>query len=359
VVTGTDAPRVEVEAVSVRFGPRAALDDVALEVAPGEVVAILGPSGSGKSTLLRAITGLQPLAAGRIRIDGRDQAGVPVHRRGVGLMFQDQALFPHRDVLGNVGFGLRMQGLTGEAVETRVGELLELVGLAGAERRPVTELSGGEQQRVALARSLAPAPRVLLLDEPLGALDRTLRERLVGDLRHRFTEEALTVLTVTHDQVEAFALADRIAIMHEARLVQVGTPPEVWDRPTDRHVAELLGLRDIVAAVVRDGAAPTPWGVLPLPGAPDGPADLLVRPGGVVPDPQGGVAVEVRGAVFQGARTHIELVVVEGTAPPLHADLPSGEAPARGERLRVRIDGAAVHAMPAVGARRGGARART
>ncbi len=169
------APRLAVHGARVRFGSRPALVDVDLEVAPAEVVAVLGPSGSGKSTLLRAVAGLQPLDAGSMRIDGRDLHGVPVHRRGVGLMFQDHALFPHRDVAGNVGFGLRMQGWSRSAIAARVAELLDVVDLPGSGSRPVAELSGGEQQRVALARALAPSPAVLLLDEPLGALDRALR----------------------------------------------------------------------------------------------------------------------------------------------------------------------------------------
>ena len=338
-------PRVEVEAATVRFGARAALDGVDLVVAPAEVVAILGASGSGKSTLLRAITGLQPLTAGRVRLDGEDQAGVPVHRRDVGLMFQDQALFPHRDVAGNVGFGLRMHGVTGPELAARVGELLDLVGLPGTEHRPVAELSGGEQQRVALARALAPSPRALLLDEPLGALDRTLRDRLVADLREVFTERALTVVTVTHDQVEAFTLADRIAVMDAGRLVQVGPPAEVWQAPVDRRVAALLGLTNVVTGAVRGGVAATPWGPLAAPGAPDGPADLLVRPAGVRPDPDGPLEVDVRVATFQGARTSLVLAVVGREAPPLHAEVPSSDAPARGTRVRVRIDADAVHLL--------------
>jgi thiamine transport system ATP-binding protein len=346
VVTDGGAPaRVQVDGATVRFGSRTALDDVSLAVAPEEVVAILGPSGSGKSTLLRAITGLQPLDAGRVEVDGVDQAGVPVHERGVGLMFQDQALFPHRDVAGNVAFGLRMQGVDRTSTAGRVAELLDLVGLPGTEHRPVHELSGGEQQRVALARALAPAPRVLLLDEPLGALDRTLRDRLVADLRHLFTEQALTVVAVTHDQTEAFTVADRIAVMDEGRVVQVGTPAEVWGAPRSRRVALLLGLTNVVAATVRAGTADTPWGDLPVAGAADGPIDVLVRPAGVVPDPDGPLEVDVRVAVFHGSRTSLELAVVGAPALPLHADVPSAGAPPRGARLRVRIDPAAVLAL--------------
>ncbi|WP_258382889.1 ABC transporter ATP-binding protein, partial [Streptomyces sp. NTH33] len=179
------------QAATVRFSRRAVLDAVGLDVAEHEIVCVLGPSGSGKSTLLRAVAGLQPLDSGRVLLDGRDQTAVPVHRRGVGLMFQDHQLFPQRDVAGNVAFGLRMHGTAKTERAARVGELLGLVGLPGAGRRAVASLSGGEQQRVALARALAPRPRLLMLDEPLGQLDRSLRERLVVELRELFGRAAV------------------------------------------------------------------------------------------------------------------------------------------------------------------------
>lgn len=188
------------ESATVRFGGRAVLDAVDLEVREHEIVCVLGPSGSGKSTLLRVVAGLQPLDSGRVLLDGRDQAGVPAHRRELGLMFQDHQLFPQRDVGGNVAFGLRMHGASRKEQAERVGELLDLVGLPGAAGRAVAALSGGEQQRVALARALAPRPRLLMLDEPLGQLDRSLRERLVVELRELFGRLGTTVLAVTHDQ---------------------------------------------------------------------------------------------------------------------------------------------------------------
>ena len=336
-------PRVEVRDAVVTFGAIRALDHVSVAVEPGEVLAVLGPSGSGKSTLLRAVTGLQRLDHGRVLLDGRDQERVPVHERGVGLMFQDQALFPHRDVAGNLAFGLRMQGLDRATIEARVRELLVLVGLHDAGDRPVGELSGGEQQRVALARALAPEPRVLLLDEPLGALDRTLRERLVGELRRLFTDTGLTVITVTHDQAEAFALADRIAVMEDGAVLQSGAPVAVWERPADRRVAVQLGLTNLVSTTVRDGMAPTPWGALPVRAA-DGPADLLVRPTGVLVDPDGALRARVRAAAFQGSRTLLDLAVeAEQPDPPLlRAEVASHDAPGRDECCRVRIDPAAV-----------------
>ena len=232
---------LEIEGVTTSFGVKIALDDLSLDVSAGEVVALLGASGSGKSTLLRVVAGLQRPDAGRVQLDGQDLAPVPPHRRGIGLVFQDHALFHHRDVAANVAFGLRMRGDAPDQIDRRVGELLELVGLPGFERRSVATLSGGEQQRIALARALAPEPRILLLDEPLGSLDRPLRERLLADLDGLFTAIDLTALYVTHDQAEAFRLGDRIALIREGRIAQSGTPDELWAHPADEDVALFLG----------------------------------------------------------------------------------------------------------------------
>jgi thiamine transport system ATP-binding protein len=337
-------PRLAVRGATVRYGDRVALLDLDLDVAAHEVVAVLGPSGSGKSTLLRAVAGLEPLAAGSIALDGRDLAGVAVHRRGVGLMFQEHALFPHRDVGGNVGFGLRMQGRSRADQAARVAELLDLVGLPGAERRPVAELSGGEQQRVALARALAPEPGVLLLDEPLGALDRTLRDRLVDELRRLFTDQGTTVVAVTHDQAEAFALADRVVVLDEGRLLQEGTPSSVWHAPASARVAALLGLGNVVQGRAQAGTAATAWGALAVPGAGDGPVTVLVRPDGVRIGGRGPLAATVREATFRGTTSVVELAV-DG-APPLVAEVPSAGAPGRGDRVRARIEPAAVVVLP-------------
>ena len=243
----------------------AALDDASLEVADGETMTVLGASGSGKTTVLRVIAGLQAPDRGRIVLDGADLAGVPPHRRDVGLVFQDHALFPHRDVAGNVSFGLRMRGDAPQAVAGRTAELLELVGLAGFERRSIGTLSGGEQQRVALARALAPEPRLLLLDEPLGSLDRRLRDRLLEDLAGLFDELAITAVYVTHDQTEAFTLGDRVAVMRAGSVVQVATPDELWATPVDEDVARFLGL-----ANVDDGRVVRPEAVTVRPAVADG-----------------------------------------------------------------------------------------
>jgi thiamine transport system ATP-binding protein len=268
-----------VEDITVRFDGSLALDGAMLEVGAAEVVTILGPSGSGKTTLLRAIAGLQRPDRGRVLLDGVDLAPVPPHRRGVGLVFQDHALFPHHDVLGNVSFGLRMRGDPPDRIAARAWELLELVGLEGFEHRSVGTLSGGERQRVALARALAPEPRLLLLDEPLGSLDRRLRDRLLDDLERLFDQIAITAVYVTHDQTEAFALGDRVGVMRAGRLVQVATADELWSHPRDADVARFLGIGN-----VDDNAAVRPEAVSVrlADGAGDGVVERAVRAGPVV-----------------------------------------------------------------------------
>lgn len=236
---------LRVDKIRVSYDGVPALADAELEVEKGEQLAVLGPSGSGKSTLLRVVAGLLRPEAGRVLLAGRDLVGIPSHRREIGLMHQDGALFPHLDVAGNVEFGLRMAGLRRVERERRTAELLELVGLPGFERRSLAGLSGGEQQRVGLARALAPEPRVLLLDEPLGSLDRPLRERLVEELSELFERLGLTVIHVTHDVGEAFAIGDRVAVMHEGRVVQHATPDDLWARPADEWIANFLGMTNI------------------------------------------------------------------------------------------------------------------
>ncbi|MET7611727.1 ABC transporter ATP-binding protein [Streptomyces seoulensis] len=332
---------LSLEEATVRLGGRPVLDAVDLGVAEHEVVCVLGPSGSGKSTLLRSVAGLQPLDEGRVLLDGRDQAGVPAHRRGVGLMFQDHQLFPQRDVGGNVAFGLRMHGMPKGERELQVRELLELVGLPGAARRAVAGLSGGEQQRVALARALAPRPRLLMLDEPLGQLDRSLRERLVVELRELFSRLGTTVLAVTHDQGEAFALGDRVVVMRDGRIAQSGTPLEVWRRPADAFVARFLGFENVVPASVTGAAADTPWGKLPVPeGSPQGAVELLVRPAGVRLVAAGeGLACTVTARTFKGTHVALRLQPRDG-GPHLEAACPLREAPETGDATGVEFDAA-------------------
>lgn len=275
--TEGDAPAVAVADLVVHYGDQVAVDGVSLAVPSGTTTAIIGPSGSGKSTLLRAIAGLEPPTRGTVSILGVDRTSAPTNRRRLGLMFQDHALFPHLDVAGNVAFGLEMQGLERGAVRRRTDEVLELVGLAGFGARSVEALSGGEAQRVALARSLAPSPKLLMLDEPLGSLDRVLREDLVGELRLLFSQLDLTVVHVTHDQQEAFSLADELVVMKDGRIEQSGAPADVWRRPSTVFVAEFLGHPNIWSN--GDGAVLAPMSSLSLVADP-----AATRAGGAVDD---------------------------------------------------------------------------
>ena len=268
---------LSVRGLAVTYGDLRAVDGVDLEVAAGEVVALLGASGSGKSSLLRAVAGLEDVAAGEVAWGGRSMVRVPVHKRGFGLMFQDGQLFEHRDVGSNIAYGLT--GLPRAQRGERVREMLELVGLPGFERRRVTTLSGGQAQRVALARALAPAPRLLLLDEPLSALDRALREQLATDVRAILRQGGTTALYVTHDQDEAMTVADRVGVMEAGRLLRLDTPQHLWADPGSSKVARFLGF-DVVgdlalapgALRVVEAAAGEPG----EPGEPDGPAQTEI-----------------------------------------------------------------------------------
>ena len=253
---------LSVERVSKSYPGLPVLKEASFEVAPGEIICLLGPSGCGKTTLLRIVAGLEAPDTGSVTLEGRNLRDVPVHRRGFGFMFQDYALFPHMDVGSNVAFGLRMQGLPAGQISARVREMLRLVALEGYESRRVVDLSGGEQQRVALARSLAPGPRLLMLDEPLGALDRALREQLMNELRSILKSVGVTALYVTHDQEEAFAVADRVLIMRSRPeageggwIEQQGTPAEVYRYPRTEYVARFLGFRNLLAGRVTASGA--------------------------------------------------------------------------------------------------------
>jgi ABC-type Fe3+/spermidine/putrescine transport system ATPase subunit len=240
------------------------LSGISFTVAHGETICLLGASGSGKSTLLRLVAGLEEPERGRILWDGEDLSSVPAHLRNFGLVFQDYALFPHLNVAGNIGFGLKMQGLSANDIKIRVVDIMKKVNLTGFATRRVTDLSGGEQQRVALARALAPGPRLLMFDEPLGALDRSLKDNMLQELRRILRDTGVPAIYVTHDQEEAFAIADRILLLHEGRIVQEGKPAEVYAHPASAWVAEFLGAGNIVVGVAHDGQVATPFGVFNL-----------------------------------------------------------------------------------------------
>ena len=232
------------------------LKGISASVSAGETVCLLGPSGSGKSTLLRIIAGLETPEQGRVHWDGQDLASVPVHQRRFGLVFQDYALFPHMDVNRNVAFGLKMKNLSDAEIELRVADVLSMVNLSGFGGRMVTDLSGGEQQRVALARALAPRPRLLMFDEPLGALDRNLREQLMEELRRTLHESGVPAIYVTHDQEEAFTLADRVLLLHDGLIVRSGSPQVIWSDPGLVWAAEFLDAGNVVSGTILAGPAP-------------------------------------------------------------------------------------------------------
>lgn len=325
-----------VTGAEVRYGPVVAVDGVSLDVAPGEIVALLGASGSGKSSLLRAVAGLEPLHAGTIAWDGEDLTAVPVHRRGFVMMFQDGQLFPHHSVAGNVGYALTQ--LDREARSRRVEELLDLVGLAGYGPRPVTALSGGEAQRVALARSLAPHPRLLMLDEPLSSLDRGLREHLVGVLERTLRATGTPGMYVTHDQDEAFAIADRIAVLSAGRLLQLDTPAELWRHPADAEVAGFLGYGPFLSL---DEARGLGWRGEATAG------QVAIGPDGLVTDPAG-TPVAVTSVRAGRGRYEVDVRLPSGVP----AELRTSEPP--GAEIAIRIDpaGSAVIAQERVDARR-------
>ena len=257
---------LKVDNIQKTYNKAPLLNGVSFEVAQGEIACLLGPSGSGKTTLLRIIAGLESAAGGTVHLESTDLTNTPVHQRGIVLMFQDYALFPHRTVEENVAFGVQMQKkLSQSAANARVLEMLTLVGMQDFADRNVIELSGGERQRVALARSLAPKPKLLLLDEPLGALDRNLRERLLKELPAILRKVGVTTITVTHDQEEAFTLADRVIILHEGKVAQQDSPESVYQAPANAWVADFLGLDNQIPVVVAsENTVETGFGLVTL-----------------------------------------------------------------------------------------------
>ncbi len=328
---------LDVHEIYKTYEKKPLLQGVSFQVDKGETVCLLGPSGSGKSTLLRLIAGLEELESGKISWDGQDLSQLPVHRRQFGLMFQDYALFPHRNVAENVAFGLRMQGLPAAEIQKRVSEALELVNLGPFARRRVTDLSGGEQQRVAFARALAPRPRLLMLDEPLGALDRTLREQLLLDLRELLHQTDIPAIYVTHDQEEAYTIADRMLLLNAGKVIQNGAPSQVYRYPANPWAARFLGMGNLLPGQVTHTAPLTAMTALGEFSASTAPGTevhlgqavtLLLRPNQTQIKPPGSC---LRGRVvdssFRGEDFRVELECAPGMRFQfmLNHDYPVGE----------------------------------
>jgi putative spermidine/putrescine transport system ATP-binding protein len=293
---------VEFAGVVKTYGSHLALSEFDLTLAAGELVALLGPSGSGKTTALRVLAGLESTDDGRILIDGSDVSALPTSRRDLGMVFQSYSLFPHLSAGENVEFGLRMRRVPAAQRRARAAEALDLVGLGGHDDRYAHQLSGGQQQRVALARALVTEPRVLLLDEPLSALDAKVRVSLREQIRRIQTELGITTLFVTHDQDEALAVADRVAVMRNGRIEQVGTPEDLYTRPATPFIADFVGLSNRLAGVVRHGFAEVCGVTLPLvdPSQADGPVHVFVRPEDLILAPAGSPGQGATGAALPG-----------------------------------------------------------
>jgi sulfate transport system ATP-binding protein len=336
------------------FGQAAALRDVSLSVRSGELMALLGPSGSGKTTLLRVIAGLEIADAGSVQFEGRDATHLPVQQRRVGFVFQHYALFRHLSVFDNVAYGLRARRRaerpSADAIKSRVSELLELTQLSGLERRFPAQLSGGQRQRVALARALAVDPQVLLLDEPFGALDAKVRKDLRRWLREIHERSGKTTVFVTHDQDEALELADRVAILHQGALQQVGTPDDIYDRPANPFVMSFVGETSRVPVQVTDGRA---WFArkpldIEADGMRDGSADLFLRPSNVTidQDRRDGLTGIVKAVRRSGETRRIEVELSE-TADVVEASLMPEHTVSVGATVSVRLQGGRLFASDA------------
>jgi putative spermidine/putrescine transport system ATP-binding protein len=326
-----------------------ALEAASLDIACGETMVLLGPSGCGKTTMLRIIAGLEvPDAPGRVLFDDKDMTSVPIERRNVGMVFQSYALFPNMSVAENIGYGLKIRGLPAAERAKRIAELVELTNISGLENRRIDQLSGGQRQRVALARAVAIRPGILLLDEPLTALDAALRERLRGELNRLLRALGITTIYVTHDQAEAMELGDRIVVMSKGRIAQIGAPREIYFAPANRFVAEFIGAANIVEAPVANGHMVLPGGRQPI----DGTADLasavaMIRPETIrIVDAAGArLAGVVENVSFVGDRQR--LTVSGASERPMTVDAPNTLSVRSGERVGLFIAPEAVRLLPA------------
>jgi putative spermidine/putrescine transport system ATP-binding protein len=336
--TTTDqAATVEFRGLRREFGATVALDGLDLTVRPGEFLALLGPSGCGKTTALRMLAGFEHPTSGEVLVDGKDVTDVPAHRRDAGMVFQSYSLFPHLNALDNVAFGLRMRKVRTAERRSRAAELLDLVGLGDKGERFPHQLSGGQQQRVALARALALRPRVLLLDEPLSALDAKVRLSLREEIRRLQQELGITTLFVTHDQEEALSIADRVAVMRAGKLEQCAAPAELYGRPTTAFVAEFVGTMSRLPGRLSDGVVEVLGQRLPVDGeAPAGPdVDVLVRPEALNVRADEAGDARVVGTAFLGAVVRVTVRLGDDTE--VKADLPTHEATALGAGVAVTV----------------------
>ncbi|MFD0426631.1 ABC transporter ATP-binding protein [Streptomyces parvus] len=340
-----------------KFGSTVALDGLDLEIAAGEMVALLGPSGCGKTTALRIVAGFETADGGELLMGGEDVTSVPANRRDIGMVFQSYSLFPNMTAAENIAYGLRVRGRAAAERKERAGELLDLVGLPGRDGHYPHQLSGGQQQRVALARALAIRPRVLLLDEPLSALDAKVRLSLREEIRRIQLDLGITTVFVTHDQEEALSMADRVAVMRDGRLEQCAAPGELYDRPATPFVAEFVGTMNRLPGTVRDGGVVELFGRrLPIHGerpAVGAEVDVLLRPEGLAvgaADDRAGTPATVRVATFLGPTTRLHLTTDSGAE--CKADLPSWEATALAPGARCTIT---PHENPVLVAERAGA----
>ena len=325
-----------------------ALERAMLDIARGETLVLLGPSGCGKTTMLRIIAGLEtPDEGGRVLFDGNDMTNVPIEKRNVGMVFQSYALFPNMSVAENIGYGLKIRGVPKKERDARVAELVALTNIAGLENRRIDQLSGGQRQRVALARAVAIRPGILLLDEPLTALDAALRERLRSELNRLLRALGITAIYVTHDQSEAMELGDRIVVMSKGRIAQVGTPRDIYFTPCNRFVAEFIGAANIVESPVENGHLVLPGGRQPVTGHSDlATAVAMVRPESIRLAAAGAAALSgiVDSVAFNGEKQR--LVVVGAADKPMTVDAPNTLQVKPGDRVGLSISPEAVRLLP-------------
>ena len=335
----TNGVAVELTGLRRSYGDVHALDGLDLHLHPGELVVLLGPSGCGKTTALRILAGLEQPDAGTVRVGGQDLTRVPANKRDMGMVFQAYSLFPHLTVLDNVAFGLKLRGRSRSERRSRAGDMLDLVGLGTQKDRYANQLSGGQQQRVALARALAIEPAVLLLDEPLSALDAKVRVQLRDEIRRVQLEVGTTTLFVTHDQEEALAVADRVGVMNAGRLDQIATPAELYSSPATPFVGEFVGLSNRIPAQGGSGTVQVLGASIPvLPGSATGPGHALVRPESVSFLPAEDGPATIVAVAFLGPVSRATATLADGTLLVAQVDSAEAAALAVGDRVRVEID---------------------